>query len=69
MCSSDLILPHSHRLDAILNQLEQFVNRQYTNADLARFQQAADHNQQLLQSFQQTWPTKLKSLLEQIAQL
>ena len=44
----DQILAHTHRLLNILDQLETFVNRQYSDTDYARFQQAAEHNQKLL---------------------
>jgi len=65
----DQITTHSTRLQAILDQLETFVDRQYQDQDYLRFAQAASHNRQLLQKFTQAWPTKLNAVLTQIQQL
>jgi len=54
---------HWTRLDLVLDQLETFVNRQYTAKDYQRFEQAAKHNQQLLASLLHSWPEKLKTVM------
>jgi hypothetical protein len=54
---------HWMRLDIILDQLETFIDRQYTPKDYQRFKQAAKHNQQLLASLLQGWPEKLKTVM------
>ena len=54
---------HWMRLDLILDQLETFINRQYTPKDYERFKQAAKHNQQLLASLLHSWPEKLKTVM------
>lgn len=54
---------HWMRLDLILDQLETFINRQYTPDDYKRFKQAAEHNQQLLTQFALAWPEKLKTVM------
>lgn len=65
----DQTVQHGHRLQAILGQLETFVDRQYSQQNYVRFTQAAEHNQQLLQKFAQAWPDKLVTILDKIAQL
>ena len=65
----DQIAPHSHRLNAVLDQLETFVDRPYYDADYARFARAADHNRQLLQKFAEAWPGKFATILDQIQHL
>jgi hypothetical protein len=67
--SYDSITEHSHRLLKILDQLETFVDRKYSEQDYMRFDRAANHNQQLLKQFNNTWPEKFKSILTQIKQL
>ena len=54
---------HWMRLDIILDQLETFIDRQYTSKDYQRFKQAAKHNQQLLASLLHSWPEKLKTVM------
>ena len=54
---------HWMRLDIILDQLEAFIDRQYTPNDYQRFKQAAKHNQQLLASLLHSWPEKLKTVM------
>lgn len=60
--SYDSIQINWNRLDAIIDQLETFIHRQYTSKDYARFQQAATHNQHLLDSFTDRWPDKLNEI-------
>ena len=62
----DNIIIHSNRLEIILTQLDNFVDRCYTNRDYARFALAAQHNQDLLLKFSQAWPTKLEQLLNEL---
>ena len=56
----DTITNHWKRMDAILDQLRTFINRQYTRRDYERFEQAATHNQQLLAQFAMDWPIRLE---------
>jgi len=65
----DNIIKHGHRLDKILDQLEIFIDRKYTDKDYARFNQAAIHNQNLLLKFEKTWPAKFDSILNKIKEL
>ena len=67
--SYDQVLEHSHRHTQILDQLETFIDRKYTDQDLARFDQAAAHNQQLIKQFALAWPEKFNLVLEKIKQL
>ena len=62
--SYDNIVPHFERLNEIMNQLEKA--RKYTRFDYVRFNQAAEHNRQLLLKFEQHWPAKLKAVKEQL---
>jgi hypothetical protein len=64
--SYDQISTHWTRMDAVLDQLESFVKKQYDERDYKRFHQAADHNCQLLQLWEQQWPEKLQSVIDQI---
>ena len=64
--SYDLEILHSSRLLSIINQLEQFVDRHYDHDDYARFEQAAEHNKNLLLKFAQTWPAKFAHVLKEI---
>jgi hypothetical protein len=65
----DKIDDHGARLLNILDQLETFIGREYSAADYLRFQQATNHNQQLLLNFGQQWPIKLDRVLEKIKTL
>jgi hypothetical protein len=65
----DNITNHDARLLNILDQLETFVNQQYSDVDYARFHQAATHNQQLLDNFAQQWPNKFATVLDEIKKL
>ena len=67
--SYDAVHEHSNRHNSIMNQLETFVNRTYTDEDYDRFNRAANHNQQLLKKFALAWPDKFKVVLEKIKQL
>jgi hypothetical protein len=67
--SYDQITISHHRLLSLLDQLETFIDRQYTDSDYARFEQASEHNRQLLQKFAQNWPSKFNDILTQIQQL
>jgi len=58
--SYDRVEQHWDRMDLIINQLETFINRQYTRGDYERFEQAATHNQQLLAQFAMDWPIRLE---------
>lgn len=62
----DLITEHFDRLHKILDQLETFIDRKYSDKDYARFNQAAIHNQNLLLTFEKAWPAKFDSILNQI---
>ena len=65
--SYDNEISHSHRLMSIIDQLEQFVERHYDHNDYARFEQAAEHNRNLLLKFAQAWPAKFDHVLKEIA--
>jgi hypothetical protein len=65
----DSVINHTDRLHLILNQLEIFINQPYTNKDYLRFQQAANHNRQLLIELGQKWPAKFELILEKIKQI
>ena len=65
----DEIFEHSARHQFILDQLETFIDKVYTEQDYARFDQAAKRNQQLLKYFASTWPDKFNTVLEKIKQL
>ena len=67
--SYDSIAQHHLRLLNILDQLETFINRQYTEQDYQRFAQAALHNQKLLVTFAHNWPTKFDKILNRIKEL
>ena len=67
--SYDGIKEHNSRHLTILNQLETFIDKVYTEQDYARFDQAATHNQQLLKYFSIKWPEKFNNVLEKIKQL
>ena len=54
---------HWMRLNLILDQLETFIDRQYTPKEYERFKQAAEHNQQLLASLLHSWPEKLETVM------
>ena len=65
----DEISEHYTRHHFILDQLETFIDKVYTEQDYARFDQAAKRNQQLLKHFASTWPDKFNAVLEKIKQL
>jgi hypothetical protein len=65
----DSIAEHSHRLLKILDQLETFIDRKYTEQDYQRFDLAAQHNQALLSKFEQHWPEKFNTILNEIKKL
>jgi hypothetical protein len=65
----DNIVEHGHRLHEILDQLETFINRTYTDKDYTRFNEATIHNQNLLLKFEQSWPAKFNNILEEIKKL
>ena len=65
----DEITEHNSRHLIILNQLETFIDKVYTEHDYARFDQAAKRNQQLLKYFAIKWPEKFNAVLEKIKQL
>jgi hypothetical protein len=67
--SYDEIMEHAGRHLIILNQLETFINKVYTEQDYARFDRAATHNQQLLKHFAVKWPKKFNTILEKIKQI
>jgi hypothetical protein len=64
--SYDLEISHSNRLLSIIDQLEQFVNQQYNKDDYTRFEQAAEHNRNLLLKFAQAWSAKFGHVLKEI---
>jgi hypothetical protein len=64
--SYDNEISHSNRLLSIIDQLEQFVGRQYNTDDYARFEQASEHNRNLLLKFAQAWPAKFDHILKEI---
>jgi hypothetical protein len=65
----DSITRQTERFQVVLDQLETFINREYTRRDYERFDQAATHNQQLLEKFSVLWPAKFNTILEEINQL
>jgi hypothetical protein len=67
--SYDTVVPHHDRLALILDQLETFIGKNYSQLDYQRFQQSADHNQTLLTAWQSKWPSKLQTILKQIHNL
>jgi hypothetical protein len=67
--SYDSIVAHFDRLEKILDQVEAVVDREYTNVDYARFEQAAVHNRQLLKQFEDAWAGRFQEILKQIKQL
>ena len=65
----DEITEHNSRHLIILNQLETFIDKVYTEQDYARFDRAATHNRQLLKHFAVKWPKKFNTILEKIKQI
>jgi hypothetical protein len=59
---------HHDRLQCILDQLETFVDQNYSHSDYDRFEQAAEHNRNLLLKFANAWPAKLAQILDKIEQ-
>lgn len=64
--SYDTIEIDWNRLDALIDQLETFINKQYTHSDYERFKQAAEHNQNLLEQYEKGWPLKLAEIKQRI---
>jgi hypothetical protein len=63
-------LPLAHqRLNHLIRQLEDFVDRQYSDTDYKRFQQAAQHNRQRLDELAGDWPARLSQVLQQVRDL
>jgi hypothetical protein len=67
--SYDRVEQHWDRMDLIINQLETFINRQYTRGDYERFEQAAVSNQALLEQFARDWPIELENIMLEISTL
>jgi hypothetical protein len=67
--SYDEITEHTRRHLIILNQLETFIDKVYTEQDYARFDRAALYNQQLLKHFAVKWPARFNMIIEQIKNL
>ena len=65
----DKIPQHGTRLLNIMDQLQTFVDRQYSSADYERFANAAKHNQQRLIEFGLAWPQKFQTIIQKIQQL
>ena len=65
--SYDTVEQHWDRMDLIINQLETFINRQYTRRDYERFEQAAVSNQVLLDQFARDWPIELEGIKLEIS--
>jgi hypothetical protein len=65
----DRIDCHVDRLMSIINQLETFIDREYTDSEYERFYKSSTHNQQLLQQLEHAWPNKFADLTQQIQQL
>lgn len=65
--SYDTVEQHWDRMDLIINQLETFINRQYTRRDYERFEQAAISNQVLLDQFARDWPIELEGIKLEIS--
>ena len=59
---------NKYGLEVTFDQLETFINRQYTRRDYERFEQAATHNKQRLDSFATRWPEKLKYIKQCLKQ-
>ena len=64
--SYDQIVDHGKRLIRIIEKLESFIGRVYSNVDYARFDQAAVHNRNLLLEFEKAWPEKFDNILKQL---
>jgi hypothetical protein len=65
--SYDTVAQHHDRLQLLFDQARTLVDKTYTDQDLARFDQVAKHNQQLLTKFAETWPKRLDHALGKIA--
>lgn len=63
-----IVNPHD-RLINIIDQLETFANCYFGTTDYQRFNQAACHNQKLLNQLALTWPTKFQEVIDEIEQL
>jgi hypothetical protein len=62
----DNIPIHTNRLLCMLDQVDRFIDRCYTDQDHARFAQATRHNQDLLFKLSLAWPDKLEQLFEEL---
>jgi len=65
----DNVIMNECRLTKILDQLETFIDRKYTDKDYVRFNQASNHNQTVLLNFEKAWPAKFDSILNKIKEL
>ena len=65
----DKITNHKTRLHHILDQLETFIDRQFSADELQRLHQAARHNQQRLAELGLQWPEKFSQILSEISRL
>ena len=63
----DAITNHWQRMDMIIEQLKTFINKQYTRRDYERFEQAATHNQTLLNQFARDWSITLDGVKLEIS--
>jgi hypothetical protein len=62
----DAVITHYDRLQMLFDQALKFVDRTYTGQDLARFDQAAEHNRQLLTKLGHAWPVRLNHAMQKI---
>jgi len=67
--SYDNKLEHFVRLLCIIDQLETFKKIKYSAVDYLRFNQAAQHNKNLLDKFESKWPDKFANVVRQIKNL
>jgi hypothetical protein len=65
--SYDFVLPHHDRFQQIFSQAKTFVDRNYSDQDLVRFDQAAQHNRQRLAKLALAWPDRLACVLKEIS--
>jgi len=64
----DAVLDHHDRLQQLFVRVLEFVNRTYSSQDLARFDQAAEHNRKLLAKMALSWPIRLHHVMTKISQ-
>ena len=67
--SYDKIPDHGLRLLTVLDQLETFAARTYSQKDYQRFYSAMQHNQQVLKKLHQAWSDKFQHVIKQIQTL